>query len=339
MYRKAAVPFLLLLALSGRVAAQPVPEAVEESEVIVVTGRLPGPPMWRVTNGENVLWIFPSFAPVPKRMDWDSTRVERVLADAGVYLTPPDTGINFSSTPGGQQSRRDEQETFDRLTHLPDGTTLQDVLGPELYLRYAAVKAQYFPRNDDIDTQRPLLAMTGMRDEVQQEAGLAPATAILDEIEKLVRRNRDLQRIDTSSYLRLSMPFNEASERLGALLDSGAPDAVRDCFELEIRRVEVDLEAIKHRANEWANGRIGEFRAVQLHTGDNPCDAMFFTSSEGETIQQLTRQAREKWLAGAEDALTNHRTGFAVLDIEDLLEEDGLLASLAEKGYSVRAPD
>ena len=103
--------------------------------------------------------------------------------------------------------------------------------------------------------------------------------------------------------------------------------------------MEIDLDAIKRRANEWANGRIDEFRAVQLQTGDNPCAAMFSTSSEGEVLKDLDRQSQEKWLSGAEDGLTHHGTSFAVLDIGDLLNEDGLLSKLAAKGYSVRAPE
>jgi hypothetical protein len=339
MLRTALIPLFLLLALPLRLPAQPSPEAADETEVIVVTGRVPGPPLWQVTNGENVLWIFPAFSPVPKGMEWDSARVERVLADAGVYLIEPGWGISMSSTSASLREMRDEQELVDRLSHLPADKTLQDVLGPELYARYAAVKEEYFRRNDDIDTLRPLFAMQSMRDEVHQEAGLASASAIFNEIERLARRNRQLQRIDTRVFLDLKLEPSEVNERWQSLMSSLAPDTERDCFELEVRRVEVDLDAIRRRANEWANGRINEFRAVQLRTGDNPCQAMFYTSSEGEVMQDLTRQSEEKWLAGAEEALTNHRTGFAVLDIIELLKEDGLVSRLAEKGYSVRAPD
>jgi hypothetical protein len=339
MLHKAIVPLLLLLALPVRVLAQADTQAAIEPEIMVVTGRLPGPTMWRVVNGDNVLWIFPSFAPVPKRMEWDSTLVRGVLADAGVYLTQPASRLSLSSPPGGPQSRRVEQQFFDGLSRIPDGKTLQDELGPELYLRYAAVKAQYFPRDDDIEEMRPFYAMQSMRDEVQQEVGLAPANAILDEIERLARRNRQLLRIDTSTSLKVTMEWNQLADRFGTLMNSLAPEAARDCFELELRRIEIDLDAIKHRANEWANGRIGAFRAVQLRTGDNPCGEIFFTSSESETMQELARQSQEKWLAGAEDALTNHLTSFAVLDIDELLNEDGLLSRLVEKGYSVRAPN
>jgi len=340
MPRRTLVPsLLLLLALPARLPAQSEPGGAEPPEVIVVTGHLPGPPLWKVSNGDNVLWIFPSFAPIPKRMQWDSTRVERVLAEAGVYLIQPTVGISLSAKSMGLRNLRDSIRREDRLSHMPNDEKLQGVLSPELYERFAALKARYFPKNDEIEELRPLFAMQSMRNEVQQEAGLASAGAIFDQIEKLARRNRKLQRIDTSAIGEFKLEYDESVERMEALMNSLPPDKERDCFELELRRMETDLDAIKRRANEWANGRIGEFRAVQLRTGDNPCLTMFSTSSEGEVLKDLTRQSQEKWLSGAEDGLTHDRTSFAVLDINDLLNEDGLLAKLAAKGYSVRAPD
>lgn len=337
MLRRTLVPLLLLLALPARLPAQPRAEGTEQPEVIVVTGRLPGPPLWRVSNGDNVLWIFPSFAPVPKRMQWDSARVERVLAEAGVYLTAPSWRFSFSSTSNGPKNWREEAQLHDRLSHSPGHKKLQEVLRPELYARYAALKARYFPRNDDIDELRPLYAMQSMRDEVQQEAGLAPLGAILDQIEKLARKNRRLQRIDTSAALELELPFDEVAERMETMMNSLGPKE-QDCFELELRRMELDLDAIKRRANEWANGRIGEFRAVELRSGDNPCQTLLFAGIDGEALQDLARQTQEKWLSGAENALTSHATSFTVLDIGELLDESGLLSRLAEKGYSVSEP-
>jgi hypothetical protein len=222
---------------------------------------------------------------------------------------------------------------------MPNDEKLQQVLSPELYGRYAALKARYFPRNDDIEELRPLFAMQSMRNEIQQEAGLASADAIFDQIEKLARRNRKLRRIDTSAIGEFKLEYEESIERMETLMNSLPADKERDCFELEVSRAEIDLDAIKRRANEWANGRIDAFRAVQLQTGDNPCQAMFAGSSEGEIVEQLSRESQEKWLAGAEEGLTSHPTSFAVLDINDLLSDDGLLTKLAAKGYSVRAPE
>ena len=48
-------------------------------EEIVVIGKRPGPSLWKVTNGDNVLWIFGVHHPVPKSLEWDSESVEWVI--------------------------------------------------------------------------------------------------------------------------------------------------------------------------------------------------------------------------------------------------------------------
>ena len=90
---------LLLLSLSwlvaGLAAAQSAAPA-EAPDEIVVTGRQPGPPLWRVSNGDHVLWIFPQLAPVPKDMVWESDKVAAVIAQAQEALEMPDIGADIS---------------------------------------------------------------------------------------------------------------------------------------------------------------------------------------------------------------------------------------------------
>src|SRR5690606_1946748 len=65
----------LILGLVMIAFGMPVlPQADESLEVIVVTGRLRGPPLWRVFSGDHVMYIFPRLPVVPEGMDWDSER-------------------------------------------------------------------------------------------------------------------------------------------------------------------------------------------------------------------------------------------------------------------------
>src|SRR5690606_38004574 len=61
---------LSLLPLASVSAADP-----DQPEEIIVTGRVPGPPMWKVHSGEHVLWIFPYLTWVPRDIIWESDRV------------------------------------------------------------------------------------------------------------------------------------------------------------------------------------------------------------------------------------------------------------------------
>ena len=58
-------------------------------EEITVIGRYPGPPLWKVASGENVLWIFGDLSPVPKGLDWDPRNAERVIDNAAVVIGAP----------------------------------------------------------------------------------------------------------------------------------------------------------------------------------------------------------------------------------------------------------
>src|SRR5262245_49164494 len=82
---------LAFLPLSGMAA-----ETAEAPEVITVTGRLPGPPLWRVNNGDKVLWIFPYLEWIPKDMLWDSERVARRIAESQEALSLPTVDVSFA---------------------------------------------------------------------------------------------------------------------------------------------------------------------------------------------------------------------------------------------------
>ena len=64
-------------------------ESLEVLEEVVVVGRLPGPPLWKVTNGEHVLWILPLVNLYPKKMEWESTRVEALIAGSQEFIFMP----------------------------------------------------------------------------------------------------------------------------------------------------------------------------------------------------------------------------------------------------------
>src|SRR5690606_15837845 len=90
---KLATLLVVALWLPGSSMAADVVDAPVE---IVVTGRQPGPPLWKVSNGDKVLWIFPYLNWVPQGMIWESQRVARVIAESQEVLSLPETGLKWS---------------------------------------------------------------------------------------------------------------------------------------------------------------------------------------------------------------------------------------------------
>ncbi len=93
---KAARVLLTVLVLSPGLTEGQGAASADAPEEIIVTGRQPGPPLWRVQDGDRVLWIFPQLAPVPKGMVWESDKVAAVIAQAQEVLELPNIGADVS---------------------------------------------------------------------------------------------------------------------------------------------------------------------------------------------------------------------------------------------------
>jgi len=342
----ASLPLLAADAVWAQEAGPAATEAVADTsadeplEVVVVTGRQPGPPLWRVRNGDRVLYIFPMLSPVPKDMQWDSARIERVLAGSQEVLLAPDVEADFSTRILFNPINVFRgMRLINRLTANPGDATLEAVLPPELYARYLALKLMYFPRDDEPEEMRPVFAGAMLSERILREEGLDTGDSIGKELERLIRRTDDIRQTEIQVTADFTGSFKEVAARAEAFVASLSPEQERECFTQEIARIETDLEDMKSRANAWAQGRIDQFRGIPLPGDINDvCEAMLLDSSEFETLDQLMSELDRLWLEAAERALATNTSTFAILDIVELLGEDGLLAELRARGYEIIAP-
>lgn len=339
---KSAVSLLLSLSwvLAGLAAAQ-APPATEAPDEFVVTGRQPGPPLWRVTNGENVLWIFPQLAPVPKGMVWESDKVAAVIAQSQEALGMPDIGADVSPRlylnpinlfRGARLAKR--------LSSDPSGRTLEQILPPDVHARFGALAAQYFPKDvDELEELRPAFAAARMVGMVESKEGLVGDAAIMKTIDKLLRRNRGLKRTEIKVDVDLKGGFGDLAERAEALTASLDPALELECFDNQLGRMENDIDAMRQRANSWARGYIDDFRGVVLTGSDeDTCLALIVATSERQTIEATRAKLENLWIENAERALRANRGTFAILPIAELLRPEGPIAKLEAKGYEVREP-
>lgn len=333
MHNRTKVLFLLLTLSQSSWAQEP-------PEEIIVVGRQPGSPMWLVKNGANELWIFAHLSPIPKDMIWESDKVAAVIARSQEALGMPNTGVKASpllylnpvNIFRGMRLAK-------RLSKNPDGEDLEEVLPPELYARFAALKAQYFPRDKDIEKLRPIAAGGRLSEKVQQAAGLVEATDVRRQIRRLIKRNKHIKQTPIQVNMEIRDSYGNLAERAETLVESLSPALELACFETQLTRMETDIPDMQRRADSWARGYIDEFRHLPLRKDDdNPCMQMVYASSEQQTLEQLTAEMNELWLSSAENALANNKSTFAILGISDLLSEQGLLAQLKARGYEVREP-
>ena len=133
--------------------------------------------------------------------------------------------------------------------------------------------------------------------------------------------------------------YRSLANRIETLMESLSPAEEVACFEAQLKRMETDLREMQLRADSWARGYIDEFKGLALPgSNEDPCVQLVYGSSEEETIEELRQEVDALWLQTAQAALATNQTTFAVLNISDLLSENGLMAQLKAKGYEVREP-
>lgn len=121
----------LLLVLGSALLPASGPAQEQRPTEIRVTARQPGPPLWRVTHGENTLWILPLVSAIPRGLHWDTTRLERILSESEEFIHAPDVDLDISKlvllnpvnwVRGYRLAKR--------LGEHPEGKTLEESLPP-----------------------------------------------------------------------------------------------------------------------------------------------------------------------------------------------------------------
>ncbi|HLM54187.1 MAG TPA: TraB/GumN family protein [Pseudoxanthomonas sp.] len=325
----------VVMALSPLAGAQELPRAgadgVTEMDTMVVTGAQPGPGMWKVTNGDRVLWVMGTLTPLPKRMTWLSRDVEEVVASAQEVIEPP--GVTVSSGIGTFRSLLLVPSLL-RARRNPQGDTLDEVLPPELYARWSALKSRYLGRSTRTESWRPAFAARELYEAAIRQSGLSESGMVGEVVEKAARRHK----VKVTSPM-VTLKIENPKQAIREFSSSSMGDL--ECFAATLTRVETDLPAITTRANAWAIGDIPALRALPYEDHNRTCVETFLQTdlARKRGVDDLPRRARQAWLEAADRALQVNAVTFATLPMSRLLDANGYLAGLKGKGYSVEEPE
>ena len=349
MHPRSCLPLLLLFALGAAplVAAQaPAPASVapplasaqevageipiRDLEAIVVTGVQPGPGLWRISKGEHVMWVLGTLSPLPRGMQWDSSAIEKAISQSQEVLFSPSVEINtdrgffgnLALLPSALKARRN-----------PDGKRLQDVVTPEQYARWQALKARYIGGDRGIEQWRPVFAALELYDRAIRKSGMSSRGLVGPTVTKLAKRHG----VKVSNP-KLTITIREPRQALKEFAKTSLDDL--DCFGKTMDRIESDLGTMVARANAWAIGDVQTLRELPFGNQFTACSAAFSGAALARKhgVADMAGQMQDKWLSAAEAALARNPSTFATLPIAELLKSDGYLARLEAKGYAVEAP-
>ena len=320
----------LAAAASAEEATTPAARPIRDEAPIVVTGALPGPGMWKVSRNGHVMHVLGTVSPLPKRMEWISRDVERVLAQSDEVVFGPsyvvDTDLGFF----GKLSLL---PSLIGLRKNPDGKLLRDVVPPESYARWLVLKQRYIGRDGDVEKMRPIFAANELYEAAIEDSGLTGKRIVSPVIEAAIKEH-GIKRTDPKVKATLKNPKAALKEF------RSEPLGDRECFDKMLVNLETDVTRMAERANAWAVGNIDSLRNLPLGDQYQACQKALTQASVAQKngLGNYEAEVRVVWLSAAENAITNNAVSFAVLPMSELLKPDGYLADLQARGYLVEAP-
>jgi hypothetical protein len=338
----AAKPFFCLLLMAGCQAGlvraqsslpgdKPAPGAVTDMAPVLVSGVQPGPGLWKVSQGDHLMWVLGTVSPLPQHVQWKAGEVEAVIAASQQVLDPPRLAIGARVGFFGQLLLL---PSMIGLRKNPDGARLEQVLPPALYARWEAERREYLGDSHRLERLRPIFAGRELYEVAMKKAGLTADGGVRGIVDATARRN-GVAVIDTGYQLILDDPRAAAKAFKKSSLDDAG------CLSQIIDVIDSDMAQAATRANAWSVGDVEALRGTLATTQEDSCLAAISGAGFASKLGKLDVQQRvdAAWLDAARKALQNNRQTFALLPMEQLLATDGYLASLQREGFSVQSPD
>jgi uncharacterized protein YbaP (TraB family) len=325
---------LLLVVLCASAAwpswSATAPVAESTLDEIVVTGRLPGPGLWKISKDGHVLWVLGTLAPLPRRMQWDSIKVQARIAQSQEVLMAPVASIKVDIgligglllVPKALAARRN-----------PERAMLVDVVPAALYARWSVLKQRYLKRNRAVEKQRPILAASKLYERALKRVGLSQRDVVTRVVRKAAKRNKVL-----ITEPKLELKIADPRQALAEFASSELNDL--PCFEQTLERVEADLGTMKARANAWARGDLAALRRLPFVDQRRACDDAILNTqiARSRGMDDVRERLRSLWLETAISAIARNESTFAILRVNELLRDGGVAQQLQSLGYTVQAP-
>lgn len=315
--RAAVLIGLAALVCLGDAQAQ-APESAASLDEIVVSGERAGPGLWHIQGPNAEVWILGTVSPLPRDITWRSAQVEQILGHANLVLVSKPFEIGIIRELWLFITQRS-------LLIVPGGRSLRDVMAPDLYARFARLRALYSADPDKWSRYRPIIATAFLEQAALHQVGLSARLNVGNEVRALARKH-DV-RVEEIKIAGVG-DFLEA-------LKTMAPDTEHKCVGAALGTIETGLPRLVSRAAAWVTGDIARIQSLPESAEVDACLAAL----AGDTrAGDLLARIRGTWVAAIEEHLRRGEVTLAVVNMDLLLQPGGLLDRLRSDGYSVDAP-
>lgn len=315
--------FLLLVGLLvagiapwGAAHAQSVDAPEEE---IVITGKQPGPKMWLVPDEDSEVWILGVTNYLPKGVQWDTERVSSILRRANLVVAQTEVKAGVFTMVDVLLTDRD-------LFFLPKKQRLAQVLEPSLHARVVAAREKYKVDENRQERLRPAFAGLMLIGAAIKQAGLEAGRNPEDQVKKLARRNgvkiKPLQVIKGKQAVKAAQEISDAAQIA--------------CLEAALVVADRASTLLRGYSRAWARGDIATLRANPPPPELRTCDMQLRASVD--LLEDARVNGKAAYLREVADGLAQPGTRLLLINMQDALDDDGLIAALRAKGYAVEGP-
>jgi len=292
-------------------------------EEVTVVGEAAGPGLWKVRHGDNTLYILGTMAPLPKKLQWRSREVERVLSRADRFI-PASSKVDADI---GPISAVQLYLQYRKLRGNDEKQSLEQVLPADLFARFEKLRQKYAPKDQAMLKRRPVLAAGELWREAVSRSGLTSRNAVNKAVEKLAKKNK----------VKIVQPELRIDDPKGTLAEVARipRDAELACMKSTLDRLEYDLSLARQRAEDWALGDVAALRSTNAIAQQEACWSALMQSPK---VADIRRQFDEQWIKLVYDSLENHTVTLAVVPITELFKQNGVVDLLRSRGYLVEEP-
>ena len=263
-----------------------------------------GPPLWKISDDDNTVYLFGTFHLLPEGANWQSEAVIAAMEAASITVTEADTL--------SQEAMAGMQALVAQYGLNPPGTTLSQVLGEERAASLFEIAGAYGVPSGMLEPLKPWLALLSVTQAAYMANGLNPELGV----EKILN-DMAVEQGDSIEYLETVERQIQALAALdGELANNFVDVSVAEFAELQTQ-LKVGLDA-------WLAGdtaTLDESMIASVREESPTAFDLIFVQRNREWIDRITA-----YLDGETDTFIAVGTGHLVGEdsVIDMLEDSGL---------------
>ncbi|MEM1173958.1 MAG: TraB/GumN family protein [Pseudomonadota bacterium] len=263
-----------------------------------------GPPLWKISDDNNTVYLFGTFHLLPEDADWQSEAVIAAMQDATITVTEADT-----LSPEAMQGM---QALVVQYGLNPPGTTLSQVLGPDRAASLFEIAGAYGVPSGMLEPLKPWLALLSVTQAAYVANGLNPELGV----EKILN-DMAVEQGDSIEFLETVERQIKALAALDGEIANDFVDVSLDEFDELQSQLKVGLDA-------WLSGdtaALDESMIAAVRDESPMAFDLIFVQRNREWIERITA-----YLDGDADTFIAVGTGHLVGDdsVIDMLEDAGI---------------